>query len=782
MNDWPEIAEAISQKFNVFIIPVSSKSKPAIKWKNFEEDDPDTQKPSKDINIFNQWAKRFSSYAVIAGPNLLIVDIDVKPGQNGKASLKYMREKGLPVDTFAVKSPSGGLHLYYNKPIHYTPKQGANLKVLFTDEDDRQGWEEIQIGFDSTGVDIRHGGGYVLGPGSIVEGKGEYKLIQDSELMDIPINIQIGRSGSVNVKNVTIEKDNPKTFGLPIGKGYRDQEILAFTMDLARRSLPDDFVEILIKARLRDCDNTDGEAPDYDSAWDKYKRATDKVDDIIEEMVLNKIYISTNQKVIDNESGRVVKLEDLKKELENRFVTIEHTSNNGETKTKRMNPCDLWMKDVDRQTVVDTIFDPRFDNGVVRCCSQDGYMDGNYYNTFVRIDRSEKPYTLVGEKIFEACLRVLSNVMSSKEDYDWFIKWLGMSILEPSFRPAWHFHIFGTVRGSGKTTLTKIVRALCGESNCRDLDVGSLDKDFNSELFSCSMGFLNDFTKVSNNLHDKVNTAFKRITGTDGYTRQNKYAESVQSPIFIRFIMTSNAGNDFPVDEGDRRLYKSESKGVKLDHETLILAHGIIGIHGSSQAEKDSINVDIQQKDVDYARYKMYSYLSNCGYLEMKHNRDCPHNAIKEEYIGLTRISYLPKFEQFIDHKSFVFASDIQTVQTIQLFLDKIKISTKVDTVISELLSRNILRKVPIVYKDNIHTQQVSMSLVSYDEDMDMITPMGGSTRKYICYTVRNFDHWMNSGIRRTVKSEISKIIGLRNLSTHNFNLSTEKVVNLIPE
>lgn len=775
-----ETAIALCEKFQTKVFPVTDKSKPIFKWVNIPEDAPPSKQPSNDPTIIASWCKRHSALAIIAGPELLIVDIDVKEGQNGKASLKFMREQGLSINTFAVKTPSGGLHLYYEAPAHYTAKQDSNITVMFNDADVRDQWHALQEGHESTGVDIRHGNGYVVIPNSVTP-KGKYVLLQDDELESIPLDIQIGRSGGVQVSNVTIKNDQFNILGTPINKGHRDQAMLAFTMDIARKNLADDLARVLIAERLKDCDNEDGQAPDIETAWSQYERARHKCDDVVDELILDKVYIEQNQKVISESSGYVCRFEDLRRRLENKQVTLEVTNSTGDVKLKKANPADIWLQDPDRKDVLEIIFDPRFDKGVIHCDRHQGYTEGAYYNQFEPVDLEEKPYTEVGARIFDASIRLMKNVLTKPEDYEWFTKWLGVSIFAPDFRPAWHWHIFGQTRGSGKTTLTKMVRALCGERNCVDLDIDSFEKAFNMELFDCYMGLMNDFTSVSGNTaaSQKLNTAFKRITGTDKYIKQAKYIESAQSPIFIRFVFTSNNGRDFPVDEGDRRLYKCESKGIKLESEVLVLAHGIISENASSEIEKRNLHIDITKEDVAYARWMMYEYLRNCGFEEMRNARDCPYNESKDDYIDATKIGYISTIEKYIAHRSFVCGPDIMTEQTIQILLDKIGVKTKVKGVIPELLEHGVLKKIPVKVKKTgkNRTHQIALPMLDYDEDVDEIFMVGADTHRYPCYAIRNFDTWLHPMAIRECKKEQMKLIGVKRLASHRFNPSNAKVV-----
>lgn len=98
------------------------------------------------------------NYGVTGG---LIVDVDVKNGKNGVASLNVLSERLGPLpETLTVQTPSGGYHYYF------------------------QGEDDIgnTCSGVAKGVDIKSKGGYVVGPGSTL-GDNMYKLIHDVEVL-----------------------------------------------------------------------------------------------------------------------------------------------------------------------------------------------------------------------------------------------------------------------------------------------------------------------------------------------------------------------------------------------------------------------------------------------------------------------------------------------------------------------------------------------------------------------------------------------------------------------
>jgi Bifunctional DNA primase/polymerase, N-terminal len=119
------------------------------------------------------WAQRGWNVAVATGPSgLLVVDLDVpkpddkprpeqwnKPGINDGLDVfaAVCEHAGQPVpwDTFTVRTPSGGTHLYFTAPpgVELRNTGGARGRGL--------GWK----------VDTRAWGGHVAAPGSVVDGR-----------------------------------------------------------------------------------------------------------------------------------------------------------------------------------------------------------------------------------------------------------------------------------------------------------------------------------------------------------------------------------------------------------------------------------------------------------------------------------------------------------------------------------------------------------------------------------------------------------------------------------
>lgn len=172
MNKWDHIQRFASEGVEIFWLPSGSKKATLSDWPN---------KATRDTSRLAKWfapggTHASDNWAAKAGAErknpttgeterLTILDIDCKNGKDGWQTLKAACEgAGLNLDdydTLTVSTPSGGHHLYFwsARPV----AQGVD--VLGT----------------GSGVDVRSGNGYVVGPGSVIDGK-SYGIALDAPI------------------------------------------------------------------------------------------------------------------------------------------------------------------------------------------------------------------------------------------------------------------------------------------------------------------------------------------------------------------------------------------------------------------------------------------------------------------------------------------------------------------------------------------------------------------------------------------------------------------------
>lgn len=121
-----------------------------------------TQTATTDEATIRAWWEGCDYNIGICTTGLLFVDIDMKKGRAGLASWEAL---GGGPDTLAVRTPSGGLHLYY---------WGADVA--------------LSAGALGEGLDIRSHNGYVIAPGSVIDGV-PYTVVRDVPMQRAPQHI-----------------------------------------------------------------------------------------------------------------------------------------------------------------------------------------------------------------------------------------------------------------------------------------------------------------------------------------------------------------------------------------------------------------------------------------------------------------------------------------------------------------------------------------------------------------------------------------------------------------
>jgi hypothetical protein len=114
--------------------------------------------------VYDMWTDPVTGWSLdsnvgVATDGMIVVDIDMKKGKNGLAS--YV-ELDLPLDTFMVRTPTGGLHAYLSGPS-----------------------KSLSVNKLGDGLDIRSAHGYVIAPGSTLA-EGVYTLDNDVPIAAAP--------------------------------------------------------------------------------------------------------------------------------------------------------------------------------------------------------------------------------------------------------------------------------------------------------------------------------------------------------------------------------------------------------------------------------------------------------------------------------------------------------------------------------------------------------------------------------------------------------------------
>jgi len=105
-----------------------------------------------------KWSRHNGNWGVVPGSGgMIVLDVDVKNGKKGMETLAALQAAWALPDTFTVRTPSGGFHLWYRKSesVEHVGNHSP--------------WKDI---------DIRSNAGYILIPGCKADG-GSYTVIKD---------------------------------------------------------------------------------------------------------------------------------------------------------------------------------------------------------------------------------------------------------------------------------------------------------------------------------------------------------------------------------------------------------------------------------------------------------------------------------------------------------------------------------------------------------------------------------------------------------------------------
>lgn len=146
---------------------------------------------SDEIQIRSWWNDKPDCNIGISTSGFVVVDVDTKKGRHAFDNFKNMG--GDELNTFTVRTATGGLHCYYRGP---NSKLAVNVVPA---------------------IDIRSHGGFVVGPGSVTssanEGcvNGEYAVVCNAPLAYVPVQFEIllKPPGVARERNDNAVRDEP---------------------------------------------------------------------------------------------------------------------------------------------------------------------------------------------------------------------------------------------------------------------------------------------------------------------------------------------------------------------------------------------------------------------------------------------------------------------------------------------------------------------------------------------------------------------------------------------
>ncbi|HEX3141365.1 MAG TPA: bifunctional DNA primase/polymerase [Rhizobacter sp.] len=535
-----------------WIFPVAPGAKtPAIAdWPNAATRDPEqisTWWSSRDFNIGISTSRFGDSKAIVA------VDVDNKGGKNGDASIIELEFQGceLPV-SFEQSTPSNGRHILYivDAPL----KQGVNVL--------------------GAGLDIRSKGGYIVGPGSEIEGK-RYARINGHDTLAAAPAWLVDRLGRAPV----VDRDPVRVLG-GVDAARAGSRAVAFLKTAPRSTEGDggDITAFVTAAKLKDMGCTEDQAlelmldhwnEDCSPPWDDddlatkvahaYRYGREPQGSSAPEAVFNTAPAATDD-ADDGEDEHPV--ERLNREYayvkKGAFILQETTDHRDEFATNHLSPDEfhgwfankkmqvgdksaalskLWIVSADRREYEAVVFAPKQDRGP---------RWYNLWRGFSCQPAATAEHPMV-ERFIEHCRE---NVCGGDLKLaHWLLGFFAHIIQRPWEKPLVAL-VFKGKKGTGKNALIERIGALFKPHFFVADDERYLTGNFNSHLESCLLLVLDEASWAGDK---RAEGKLKGLITGSAHNIERKGKEPYKVDNLTRVTIIGNEAWVVPATEDERR-------------------------------------------------------------------------------------------------------------------------------------------------------------------------------------------------------------------------------------
>jgi Bifunctional DNA primase/polymerase, N-terminal/Family of unknown function (DUF5906) len=643
-------------KEGYFVFPLYSSSKGPQKpfgWaRNKVGTDVDQLKvipATDDISFIEEWPERIAKaynaklvgYGVM-GLRCVIFDLDVKDGKDGAAEFRKLQTKhGIPRPEFVVKSKSGGYHLYYARPAAIASmavKTTAGVSVA---------------GTKYPGVDIRGDGGMVIGPLSECSEEewvpGNYSIIKGSPktiLSELSTNlvIALSRSGMAeDPQMAALVKEGPidememlKRGEVPpkLSAGNRNNGFYIFLNALRNKGFSASTAKQYANSLVAVTEESDtlSESVNIDEMIERiWKIDLNNPYDVVRDIIERGLYRLTSYKskltyliLADNpyiESRGAHDIGSMKQLLARYTRTI--TLQNG--KNKIVNPADLIDGFITSDREVSTIgFKPGASEVFTLTAAEGGRR---YLNTWADPRATIKKIG-IDETIWEEFKFIVGRIFGPEgsDEYQLGLDFPAWILQKPGIKPVIAPFIMSQRRGVGKSLYFDILQHSFGYSRMGDLQARSFKVDeIVGRFFNPSGSSLLMFDEVQFPVHRNMRQEsasfwkhLKTLVTKDNIPVEIKGGDTYQMPNFAGIIMAGNTGNNFPLEEFDRRIWL-------IDNEPPELQEGLVDRF--FMMTKNEMGVLEKQAIINTILYKLSEHKIKLNLDRMR----APMNAVKRE-------------------------------------------------------------------------------------------------------------------------------------------------------
>ncbi len=555
---------------------------------------------SDDVTFVEQWPEllakgydgaKLVGYGVL-GIRCVIFDLDNKDGKNGSAEFKKLREsQSIPQPELVVKSRSGGYHLYYGKPsklASMTIKSVVGMKMA---------------GTSYPGVDVRGDGGMVVGP--LSEGSesdwspGEYMMIKGdpkSPLSEcpIPVLMALSRAGmGMEDTPTAIKQDSSdeiemlKRGEIPprLSNGNRNNGFYlylnalknkGFSAETARR-----YVQELIKV-TEDPESLKDSVDVEDMISRIWRVDGDNPYDVCRDLIDSGLYRLTNFRnklmyvnLNDNpylDSKSPHDLPSMKQLLARHARKMVDSAG----KSKVVNPADAIDGLITPDREVSTI---GFKPGASEVFTITEAVGGRRYLNVWDDPRRHITAVPSGSIMWEKFKLLVAKIFGPEgsDEYQLGLDFPAWLLQRPGIKPVIAPFVMSRVRGAGKSLYLGLLGQIFGYSRTGELQARQFKVDEITGRFfnpnGCSVLMFDEVQfPVHRNMRQESASFWKHLKSLvtlDTLPVEYKGGDTVQMPNFAGIIMAGNTGNNFPLEEFDRRIWL-------IDNDPTELAEGLV--------------------------------------------------------------------------------------------------------------------------------------------------------------------------------------------------------------
>lgn len=701
------------------VFPVHKKDPQLKKWPDLATTDQETIR-----SWFEGKYDYCDSFGVCPGREAVVIDVDVKNGKKGKESLAWLKENGLPLKTFVVKSPSGGLHLYYKFP---DIPDGQYIKSVV-------GW------LDLDGIDVRGTRGFVVGP---TEDNG-YKIVQDLEPSVIPEDIKT----RLPIGNVLTEKVNTKSAeqlvspegsalrgNIPnvIPRGERHDTLIRLIASWARKVSYDNAI-ILLETAISRCEGLDDDpilVQDYMPRLDEaYKKFDPVIEDKLDWMLDNLVLIESGPRVYNISRPGNIGTSNLI-EAKNFFANWIHWEEKEDGSTKPIPVFDRWLKHTARKSSPQVGYKP----------VKETYYHCNVIGSTI-VNSYRAPEHVIQQETVDVKPFIEFVYFLLEEDTETFLDWCAHLIQQPHKKIAWAPVIVSTREGMGKNTLFNIISHMIGPWNAVNITAGQFLKTFNTFLVSSVLVLINELEEVDTKKRHEISSKLRGYITESKQSIEPKGVDVYSTEIYTNFILFSNKEDAVHISQDSRRFFvhinyndpRPESYYKEL-HRWLQEGHGYDAV---------------------------YKFLSTRDISNFAWYGRAPETESKTEMVkaGLTTEEAVLK--EAIDNRYSVFQSDIVTRDSLMYFLN-FKLPRGI--VVSSGRIKHILREnfesLPIPSQSR-KGRQIRLNSIDPRSDGDVL--VRGEPDRYVVYTCRNYNMWAAASTE-AITAEYEKVFKMETRS-----------------